>query len=85
MLVLRRQPGESFRIGDNVEIRVLSISRGCVKIGVVAPREVSIYRTELGELNRSALVSNWSDERNQASLRALAGMLRPRATAPKED
>ena len=55
MLVFRRQ-GESFLAGENVEIRILEITRNEVKIGVVAPREVSVYRSEISRLNRSAAV-----------------------------
>jgi carbon storage regulator len=58
MLVFRRQPGESFRIGEAVEVRILEIARGQVKIGVEAPREVGIYRTEISEMNRQAALEN---------------------------
>lgn len=47
MLVLRRRPGESLMIGDDVEIEFLEINSQGVKIGIHAPREVSILRKEL--------------------------------------
>ena len=59
MLVLQRHPGESIRIGPDVEVRILTIRRNQVKIGVVAPREVEIYRSELEESNRRAVVPDW--------------------------
>ena len=59
MLVLQRHPGESIRIGPDVEVRILSVSRNQVKVGVLAPREVEIYRSELEESNRRAVVANW--------------------------
>jgi carbon storage regulator len=59
MLVLQRHPGESIRIGPDVEVRILSVSRNQVKIGVVAPREIEIYRSELEESNRRAVVPDW--------------------------
>ncbi|MEZ5367167.1 MAG: carbon storage regulator [Bryobacterales bacterium] len=59
MLVLQRHPGESIRIGADVEVYILSISRNQVKIGVVAPPEVEIYRSELEESNRRAVVEDW--------------------------
>jgi carbon storage regulator len=59
MLVLQRHPGEAIRIGEDVEVRILAISRHQVKIGVVAPREIGIYRSELEESNRRAIVPDW--------------------------
>ena len=56
MLVFRRNPGESFMVGDNVEVRILEVGRNQVKIGVVAPREIGIYRTEISRMNRRAAV-----------------------------
>lgn len=73
MLVLRRNAGESFRVGDNVEVRILDVGRGRVKIGVIAPREIEIYRTELAEMNRRAVVEDWRG----SGLSDLAGKLRP--------
>jgi len=58
MLVFRRQQGESFMIGDAVEVRVLEISRNEVKIGVVAPQNIAIYRSEISEMNRRAAVED---------------------------
>lgn len=49
MLTLTRKVGESIRIGDEIEIIVKEIRRNQVRIGIVAPRDVSIYREELYE------------------------------------
>ncbi len=76
MLVLRRQVGESFRVGSDVEVRVLSVTRGQVKIGVIAPRRIEVYRTELAEMNRKAIVEDWSSESNRASLESVAERLK---------
>ena len=59
MLVLQRHPGESIRIGQDIEVRILAASRNQVKLGVVAPRTVEIYRSELEESNRRAVVPDW--------------------------
>ena len=45
MLVITRRPGESFFVGNDVEIVILGGSN--VKIGVNAPAEVEVVRTEL--------------------------------------
>lgn len=47
MLVLNRKPGESIILGDNIEVRILEIQDGKIKLGIEAPREVSILRKEV--------------------------------------
>lgn len=48
MLVLSRKEGESLIIGDKISITILSVeSNGQVNIGVSAPKEVLILRSEL--------------------------------------
>jgi carbon storage regulator len=47
MLILNRREGESIKIGDDIEIEVVSVSGNSVKIGINAPQEVSILRKEL--------------------------------------
>jgi carbon storage regulator len=78
MLVLRRQPGESLLIGDNVEVRILQVGRGYVKIGVIAPREVEIYRSEISGLNREAAAADWSNPQLTQSLRKWLDALKSR-------
>ncbi|KYH34800.1 hypothetical protein CLTEP_12650 [Clostridium tepidiprofundi DSM 19306] len=47
MLVIKRKKGEAIKIGDNVEITIVKIEEGAVKIAIDAPKEVSILRKEL--------------------------------------
>jgi carbon storage regulator len=49
MLVLTRKPDQSIMIGDDVEVQVLSVAGEKVRLGVTAPREVSIFRNEVYE------------------------------------
>lgn len=49
MLALTRKKGDSIIIGDNIEIFVLGIQGEQVKLGVVAPRNVGVYRKEVYE------------------------------------
>jgi carbon storage regulator len=47
MLVLTRKPGQSIMIGDEVEVQVLSVAGEKVRLGITAPRDVSIFRNEV--------------------------------------
>ncbi|QNG60257.1 carbon storage regulator CsrA [Bacillus sp. PAMC26568] len=47
MLVLTRKVNEAIQIGDDIEIRVLSVSGDQIKIGIVAPKHVEIHRKEI--------------------------------------
>jgi len=49
MLVLARKLNESIVINDNITVKVISIEKGVVKLGIDAPREISIIRNELLE------------------------------------
>jgi carbon storage regulator len=46
VLVMRRRSGESFVIGDDIEIEVLEVSGARVKLGIVAPESIPITRKE---------------------------------------
>lgn len=58
MLVLSRKVGERIRIGDDIEIVVLELSRDQVRVGITAPRSVTVHRqevyAEIAEANRMA-------------------------------
>jgi carbon storage regulator len=47
MLILTRKTGEIITIGENIQIHVLSVKGGQVRIGIDAPREVSVNREEV--------------------------------------
>lgn len=47
MLVLTRKKDESIVIGEGIEITILDINAGQVKIGINAPRDLEIYRKEI--------------------------------------
>lgn len=47
MLVLSRKPGESLRISDNIEVTVLEVRHGKVRLGFRCPDDVSILRKEV--------------------------------------
>ncbi len=47
LLVISRKIGESFMVGDDIEIKILKIEGAEVKIGISAPLYVKIYRSEI--------------------------------------
>lgn len=47
MLVIRRRPGESLLVGEEIEIEILECGHSHVKLGIRAPREVVILRKEI--------------------------------------
>ena len=49
MLIITRKKGESLMIGDDIEIIISKIEDGSVKIGIKAPKELTILRKELYE------------------------------------
>ena len=54
MLILKRREGESLTIGEQIEITILSVEpNGRVNIGISAPKDVLILRSELQQAPRA--------------------------------
>lgn len=49
MLVLSRSRNQQIKIGDNITITVIDINGGQARIGIDAPREVTVHRQEVAE------------------------------------
>lgn len=73
MLVIRRRAGESFLIGDGIQVEVLDVEGSQVKLGIRAPREVSILRSEVLATQKA---NQAAAQRGSAIPEALAGLLR---------
>jgi len=52
MLVLSRKEQESIAIGDDIKLTVISCNKGRMRIGIEAPKETRIVRSELKEKDR---------------------------------
>ena len=49
MLVFTRKKDESLIIGNEIEVTIVSIGSGSVKVGITAPRHISVHRHEVFE------------------------------------
>ena len=47
MLILTRRTGETLKIGDEIEVHILSQDGYQTKVGITAPRETSVHRDEV--------------------------------------
>jgi len=53
VLILTRKVGESIMIGESVEVKVLGLRAGQIKIGIEAPKDLKVHREEIYERIRS--------------------------------
>lgn len=53
MLILTRKKGESIVVNENIEITILDAGDGKIKIGIEAPKNVTIHRKEVYESIKS--------------------------------
>jgi carbon storage regulator len=49
VLVLSRKPGEKIHIGEHITITVIEVQGGRIRLGVEAPQDVDVWRSELSE------------------------------------
>lgn len=62
MLVITRKKDESILIGDDIEIKIVKVEDGSVKLAIEAPRDITILRKEIfdrvKEENKEAISGN---------------------------
>lgn len=75
MLILQRKAGESLFIGDEIEVSILSVEAGRVRLAIEAPKNISILRSEL----KNAAATNREAADEEASPLTLLDALRDAA------
>jgi carbon storage regulator len=87
MLVLSRKVNQSIMVGDNVRVVVVAVDRDQVKLGIEAPREIAVHRSEIYEeiqrSNRAAAATAVPAEPEQRPAAVGRAMLQPRKKSPK--
>jgi carbon storage regulator len=73
MLIVRRRVGESIRIGDEIVVEILEVAHNRVKLGITAPKDVRVLRTEM-EITReqNVMAAATTAEAAQTVLRFLS-------------
>lgn len=66
MLVLSRRVGESIEIGNNVTVKVVRINGDKIRIGIEAPPEINIRRSELADENDDGAKETNGEETGRA-------------------
>ena len=89
MLILRRKVGESFLVGDRINITILEMeSNGTVSIGIDAPRDVLILRSELQQAvsaNQESAKTTSTPQMMKALEMVFSGNLTDPETDPRKE
>ena len=85
MLVLARRINESIMIGDDIEIVVIDIKGDQVKLGVKAPKKVTVHRKEIYDEIRKENLSALNNRFKPESLRDLSDYFNKPADKDRKD
>ena len=78
MLVIKRKPGESVVIGDDIEVTVVSVDKNSVRLAVQAPRALPVYRRELWDaIKKENLQALEASPGLEETLRKLGSQIKP--------
>ncbi len=80
MLILRRKRNESLLIGDNIRITIIECAGDGVRLAIDAPKQISILREELSEVEQSNKKASAPD---MGSVLALQSILKKKNSAEK--
>ncbi|MBS5786976.1 MAG: carbon storage regulator CsrA [Clostridioides difficile] len=68
MLVISRKTEETILLGDDIEIKVISVENNTVKLGISAPKDISILRKEVYEKIKEENIKAISKKSNLSNL-----------------
>lgn len=78
MLILTRKIGESIVIGDDIVIKVVETGKNSVRIGIDAPKEITVLRQEVFEsIQRENILSSKGDRIDITKAAKLFGSKEP--------
>ncbi len=74
MLILSRKPKESVMIGNDIEVVVLEVRGEQVRLGIRAPKEISVYRKEIYEnIQKENVEASKSEVKTLKDLKKIVG------------
>lgn len=85
MLILQRRPGESVKIGQDIEVSVVSVEGGRVRLAISAPQDVPILRSELLDATAANRDSAVEEAAPAALLGLLGGIAEHKTAKPPKD
>lgn len=76
MLVLARRLNESIMIGDDIEVVVIDIKGDQVKLGIKAPRKITVHRKEIYQEIKQENIAAMGSEFDPNTLRDLSDLFK---------
>ncbi|HOW81524.1 MAG TPA: carbon storage regulator CsrA [Spirochaetota bacterium] len=84
MLVLARKLNESIMIGDDIEVVVIDIKGDQVKLGIRAPKSVTVHRMEIYQDIKQENIAATKSEFDPGKLRELSDLFKSELSEKKE-
>lgn len=72
MLVLTRKPGQTLLIGEDIIIKIVEVRGEGIRIGIEAPKDVSIQRGEVADALAAATIETANDGHDGEALQSAA-------------